>query len=517
MARVNLARTFHNLAGRSCCFALIQGGAAAPPCHSGCGSFRQRYAISGLGLLAAGLLFLTQMPLPAQPGRPQELDKAGVCSRCHVTVALEWGIAKHHTITNGTRVPNCTGCHGPSLGHVMDEENGIKPDRIPRGAAIATLCLECHEDGCPKTENVKDCQTCHHPHALVNPTFDPADTEARAKQLAVQQDAYKARLAEGEQWAQAGRWEAARDAFRAALKENPASSRAQEALLMCERRLKPGIPGFKIVGDQFDAPSGLPKEIVMDGLGLSLVLVPAGSFDLGSEQHPDTQPVHTLTIAPFYLGKFEMTQGQWKALMSTNPSFYQGEKFPQADTLPVEQVSWEDCQKMLAEINKKAPGGGFRLPTEAEWEYAARAGSAGPLPATEVLRYAWLRENSEPANPAPPVRTGMYLIGSGVIASPHPVGTSEPNRWGLYDMLGNVSEWCSSLFQPYPYDAGDGREAAAGQGARVVRGANFADAADAADAALRHSDRPDLRLRWNGVRLAFSPPAEGQSAAASQK
>jgi len=471
-----------------------------------------------LSLLAWGLIFLTPIPLPAQSGQRQELASAGVCARCHVSSTLEWGISKHSTITDGTRQPGCTGCHGPSAGHVMDEENGIKPDRIPRGTNIASLCLECHGSGCPRTGDLKNCQSCHHPHALVNPQLDPSAMVARAKQLTTQQDAYKARLAEGEQLAQAQRWDAARDAFRAALQENPAGGRAQAALLMCERRLKPGIPGFKIVGDQFDAASGLPKEIVLDGLGLGLVLVPAGSFDLGSEQHPDTKPVHTVTLAPFYLGKFEMTQGQWKTLMSTNPSFHQGEKFPQAGTLPVEQVSWEDCQKMLAEINQKTPGGGFRLPTEAEWEYAARAGSAEPPPSSQVLRFAWLKENSEPAGTvAPPMRSSMYLIGSGVIATPHPVGTTEPNAWGLYDMLGNVSEWCSSLYQPYPCAAGDGREAAAGPGTRVVRGANFADSIASADAALRHSERSDRRFRWNGVRVAFTPPAEGQSATPSLK
>jgi formylglycine-generating enzyme required for sulfatase activity len=471
-----------------------------------------------LSALAWGLIFLTPMPLAARQDQRQELAGAGVCARCHVSSALEWGISKHNTITNGTRLPNCTGCHGPSLGHVMDEENGIKPDRIPRGTNIALLCVECHKSGCPETGETKGCQGCHHPHALVNPQLDPTAIEARAAELTAQQDAYNARLAEGQRWAQLQRWDAARDAFRAALKENPASDRVKAAVLMCERRLKPGIPGFQIIGDQFDTQSGLPKEIVLDGLGLDMVLVPEGSFDLGSGQHPDTQPVHTVNIAPFYLGKFEMTQGQWKNLMSTNPSFHQGEKFPRADLLPVEQVSWDDCRRMLAEVNQKTPGGGFRLPTEAEWEYAARAGSMEPLPANQVLRFAWLRENSEPAQPvAPPMRSSLYLIGSGVISTPHPVGTSEPNAWGLYDMLGNVSEWCSSLFQPYPYDAGDGREADAGQGLRVVRGANFADSADAADVALRHAERPDRRFRWNGVRLAFDPPAEGQNAVPSQK
>jgi formylglycine-generating enzyme required for sulfatase activity len=480
---------------------------------------RLKISLFNIWLLACGLIFLTPMPLPAEEGQRQELAGAGVCARCHVTMSLEWGIARHSAITstNGERVPGCTGCHGPSAGHIMDEENGIKPDRIPRGEAIATLCIECHTKGCPQTGNTKGCQDCHDPHALVNPEFDPAAVEAHAKQLATQQDTYKARLAEGEQLAQAQKWDAAGAAFRAALKENPASSRAAVALLMCERRLKPGIPGFKIAGGKFDAPSGLPSEIVLTNLGLSLVLVPAGSFDMGSEKHPDTVPVHTVNIAPFYLGKFEMTQAQWKTLMSTNPSFYQGEKFPQADTQPVEQVSWDDCQTMLVEVNKKTPGGGFRLPTEAEWEYAARAGAPEPLPTNQLLRFAWLRDNSEPVLPAPPIRSSMYLIGSGVIAMPHPVGTREPNPWGLYDMLGNVSVWCSTLFQPYPYTADDGREAAAGAGLRVVRGANFADPADAADAALRHSDRPDRRFRWNGVRLAFTPPAPEQSAAAPQQ
>jgi|GEM_PF-751490 formylglycine-generating enzyme required for sulfatase activity len=493
--------------------------------------------------LTWGLLILTPMALPAQEGQRQDLASAGVCARCHVSTSLEWGISKHSTVTNGTRVPNCTGCHGLSKGHVADEQNGVKPDRIPRGDAIAGLCTGCHVEGCPKTDQQKGCQDCHHPHALVNPAMDPAAMRAHAKELTTQQDAYKARLAEGERLAQAGQWGAAGEAFRAALKENPASSRAKAAAQMCDRRLKPGIAGFKIVGDQFDAQSGLPKEIVLDGLGVDMVLIPAGSFDMGSERNADSQPVHSINVAAFYLGKFEMTGAEWKALMSTNPSFYQGEKYPQADKMPVEQVSWEDCQKMLAEINQKAPGGGFRLPTEAEWEYAARAGSSEPLPAAQVLRVSWLRENSEPDQPATAVtaatpvtrgtggtggtgvapfapttrfRTNLYLVGSGVTSMPHPVGTREPNQWGLYDMVGNVSVWCSSLFMPYPYVADDGREAATGPGTRVVRGANFADFTESADPGLRHSERPDRRFRWNGVRLAFSPPEEGQGAAASQ-
>ena len=219
-----------------------------------------------------------------------------------------------------------------------------------------------------------------------------------------------------------------------------------------------------------------------------MVLVPAGSFDMGSDQHPDAKPVHTITLAPFYLAKYEMTQAQWKALMSANPSYYQGEKFPQADKMPVEQVSWEDCRAMLAEINKERP---------AE-DSACRPRPNGNMPRAPVRpnRCQPLKCCASPGcgriqsrpNPSAPDALQPLSHRLGSDAAPHPVGTREPNRWGLYDMLGNVSEWCSSLYQPYPYAAGDGREAATGQGTRVVRGANFADSADAADAALRHSD-----------------------------
>jgi formylglycine-generating enzyme required for sulfatase activity len=204
-------------------------------------------------------------------------------------------------------------------------------------------------------------------------------------------------LIEGERLVRLGQWEPARTAFAAVLNDNPSSDRAKAALKMIARRLKPGLSGFKMVGDQFDPQSGLPKEIVMDGLGIGMVLVLAGSFDMGSDQHEDTRPVHTINVAPFYLAKYEMTQAQWKSLMSANPSFYQGDRFPQADKMPVEQVSWDDCRAMLGEINKRIPGGGFRLPTEAEWEYAARAGCADSTDVAKVLSVAWLCENSRVA------------------------------------------------------------------------------------------------------------------------
>jgi formylglycine-generating enzyme required for sulfatase activity len=472
--------------------------------------------------LVVGAFLALGATLGAQQGQRQELVSAGNCGRCHVSSALEWGLSPHSTLAAGSRrQPNCVGCHGESRAHVIDEQNTAKPDRLAHGDAIAALCTECHRRGCPSSHEVKNCQQCHHVHALVNPTLDAARVEKHAADLAATMTSYRQHLADGERLVAAAQWAPAQAAFAAALQDYPASERARTALAMIARRQQPGLRGFKVVGDAVDAASGLPKEIALDGLGLEFVLVPAGSFDLGSDAHADTKPVHTVAIAAFYLAKYELAQAQWRTLMDANPSFHQGGKFPQADRLPVEQVSWDDCQKLLTALNQRGAAGVFRLPTEAEWEYAARAGGTEPFDSAAVLGTAWLRENSFIAGAvkdasAPPtdadMRAAMQNVEAAKLAAadsyaPHPVGAAPPNRWGLHDMLGNVSEWCSSLAQPYPVGATDDRESVTALGARVIRGGNFTDAAESADPTLRHSDRPTRRLRWNGVRLAFTPSA----------
>jgi len=108
----------------------------------------------------------------------QQLKEAGVCARCHVVSVMEWGMSGHRKAAT-----DCVACHGSSRGHVADERDNVKPDRIPRGAAIAALCATCHKAGCPQARKTGDCQTCHHVHALFDPNKPPSIKDERVEQL----------------------------------------------------------------------------------------------------------------------------------------------------------------------------------------------------------------------------------------------------------------------------------------------------------------------------------------------
>lgn len=424
--------------------------------------------------------------------------EAGVCSRCHIVSVLEWGISSH--VDAGT---TCQECHGPSTAHVANERNEIKPDRLPRGEAIADLCSDCHEDGCPETASETNCQTCHHVHALVNPERTELGQDNRLKNLFDVWENFRRALARGDHLVHQKEWQTALSEFEEALKIMPSSHIAQERVQLCKRRLNPQVPGFRAVGEDFDPASGLPRQVVVDSLGgLKMTLVPPGKFDIGSDSFEASRPVHTVRVGAFYLGTFEVTQEQWTRWMGENPSQHQGDKYAGPDQMPVERVSWQDCQKLVAKLNQLVDGGGFRLPTEAEWEYACRAGSTAAPSPSELPEMAWVLESSAYEKPNAEGLLGISGYG------PHPVGTRPANAWGFFEMQGNVAEWCSSLSQPYPYGAGDGREALAQPGHRLIRGGSFADAADTVHPAFRHAERPQRRYRWNGVRIARSVPAK---------
>jgi formylglycine-generating enzyme required for sulfatase activity len=434
----------------------------------------------------AGILACWLVPLCAmaqQSAIDSHLKEAGSCGRCHVASVLEWAMSGHAPA--GT---TCTGCHGESKGHVKDERNNIKPEHIPHDAAIARLCDGCHDKGCTKTGHQAGCQTCHHVHALIDPKKPLARNNERLAQLDARGREFDRRMGEGERLLRLGEWDKARVQFRAALEQSPGDRRAAGRVRLCERRLKPGLPGFEAVGPAIDPDAGLPREVTVSGQGIAMLLIAGGDVDLGSDRLAASRPVHTVRIEPFYLGKYELTQGQWKALMGANPSRFQGPRFPDAERLPVERISWQDCQAFLRKLNETVPGSGFRLPTEAEWEYAARAGAAAE--ADELSAVA------------------VYDTPGGVFAT-RPAGSRKPNRWGLFDMRGNIWEWCSSLSRPYPYDANDGRESLADAGLRILRGGGFADTPDLLDPAFRHAARPRDRMPWNGMRLARSIPQAG--------
>ena len=393
--------------------------------------------------------------------------QVGDCARCHVISVVEWGCSTHRS--SGA---TCQDCHGPSTDHVRDERNNVKPDRIPRAGAIAKLCLNCHEQGCPSAKETAACQKCHHVHALMDPRKPPTVRDDRLEQLEARWQRYDQNLQEGDRLVQALQWASARAAFERALLEKPGDRIARERIAMCRRRLLPGLAGLDIVGTNFHQATGLPLEVRVAGLGIPMRLICGGEFDLGSDQFAHTQPVHRTRIEPFYLAQHELTRNEWQAIAGSLPASPQAPQVSAAARQPVSHVSWEDAETLLRTLNSRIAGAEFRLPTEAEWEWAARAGG----------------ESDEAFN----------------LLAPRTVEQGRPNRLGLFDLAGNVREWCSSRFTPYPYNPKDGREDRSQTVLRVLRGGAFSEPADWYDPALRHGERPERRLSCNGLRIARS-------------
>jgi len=234
-----------------------------------------------------------------------------------------------------------------------------------------------------------------------------------------------------------------------------------------------------------------PKELTVDlgkGVKLEMVLIPAGEFLMGSpdsdkDADKDEKPQHKVRITkPFYLGKYQVTQEQWEAVMGGNPSHFKDPKNP------VETVSWDDCQKFLDKLNAKVGGGKFRLPSEAQWEYACRAGSTTKYcfgdDASKLGEYAWYGKNSGNTT--------------------HPVGEKKPSGWGLYDMHGNVWEWCLDWYEDgyYKESPVDDPTGAATGSIRVLRGGGWGDPAGYCRSAYRAYRAPGFRRIILGLRVS---------------
>lgn len=185
-----------------------------------------------------------------------------------------------------------------------------------------------------------------------------------------------------------------------------------------------------------EAAKKRPGAVVKNSIGMELVYVPAGSFMMGSENESLYEaPIHRVTIGNgFYMGRYEVTQAQWQQVMGNNPSGFKG-----CDRCPVEGVSWEHAREFIQRLNARGDGYTYRLPTEAEWEYACRAGTTTKFAFGDSLSSE--QANFDGDSPYPPgASKGVYR------RKTMPVGSFQPNAWGLYDMHGNVSEWCEDWF-----------------------------------------------------------------------
>ena len=226
---------------------------------------------------------------------------------------------------------------------------------------------------------------------------------------------------------------------------------------------------------------------VKDGISIEMVRVEAGTFTMGAtpemkDPWDDEKPTHQVTLTnDYYIGKYEVTQALWKAVMGKNPSKFKG------DNLPVEQVNWKDCQEFLSKLNNTT-GKKFRLPTEAEWEYAARGGKKSRgyqySGSNNISDVAWYEDNSG--------------------SKTHTVGSKQANELGIYDMSGNVWEWChdwkgsySSSSQVNPTGANSGSY-------RVGRGGSWRHAARGCRSSYRNNSTPDNRNDSLGLRLILS-------------
>ena len=226
---------------------------------------------------------------------------------------------------------------------------------------------------------------------------------------------------------------------------------------------------------------------VKDGISIDMVRVEAGTFTMGATpemKKPDDweKPTHQVTLTnDYYIGKYEVTQALWQAVMGSNPSEFKGE------SLPVENVSWDDCQEFISKLNR-ITGKTFRLPTEAEWEYAARGGKKSRgyqySGSSNISYVAWYEDSSDNKT--------------------HAVGSKQSNELGIYDMSGNVWEWCQDWYERYNSSSQVNPIGANSGSSRVYRGGSWFNTASYCRSSRRTHNFPGNRNSGLGLRLVLS-------------
>jgi formylglycine-generating enzyme required for sulfatase activity len=226
---------------------------------------------------------------------------------------------------------------------------------------------------------------------------------------------------------------------------------------------------------------------VLKYLGENMVFVKGGTFNMGCTKEQggdcdgDEEPLHQVTVSDFYIGKYEVTQEEWREVMGSNPSY-----FKNCDNCPVEDVSWKEIKQFLRKLNAKT-GNTYRLPREAEWEYAARGGSSS-------LEYKYSGSNNLD-------EVAWYSNNSG--SKTYPVGQKKSNELGLYDMSGNVWEWCADWYGDYSSGAQTNPKGPLWASYRVRRGGSWDYDAQYCRVSFRSYYAPSIRGNYLGFRLAL--------------
>ena len=283
--------------------------------------------------------------------------------------------------------------------------------------------------------------------------------------------------------------------------ESTYSSALVMLLLDCSSVLDDDFADLKNAANAFiermENYNTIPGKYTVNGVSFQMVAIDGGTFTMGADNeayeagnaNADELPAHTVTLSPYSIGQTEVTQELWLAVMGENPSSFTGNL-----QRPVEQVSWEDCQEFITRLNALT-GKNFRLPTEAEWEYAARGGSKShgyPYAGSEELdEVAWNYNNS-------------YAVGTASSNyGTHPVGTKHSNELGLYDMSGNVFEWCSDWYGSYTEESQTNPTGPEDGMRRVTRGGSWYSVEHDSRVTFRNYEGPRSRSYSLGLRLAL--------------